>query len=99
MEVEELKYFVYASIISADNDEFTEDQKQEVIRRFGLEEDVFPIAIIEKLAIAEVEVYLYPFLSEWYVPETIGAKMYLWDGLGIGAFDERTTRELVVANN
>ena len=40
MEVEELKYFVYASIISADNDEFTEDQKQEVIRRFGLEEDV-----------------------------------------------------------
>lgn len=40
MEVEELKYFVYASIISADNDEFTEDQKQEVIRRFDLEEDV-----------------------------------------------------------
>lgn len=40
MEVEELKYFMYASIISADNDEFTEDQKQEVIRRFDLEEDV-----------------------------------------------------------
>lgn len=40
MEKEELKYFMYASIISADNDEFTEDQKQEVIRRFGLEEDV-----------------------------------------------------------
>lgn len=40
MEAEELKYFMYASIISADNDEFTEDQKQEVIRRFGLEEDV-----------------------------------------------------------
>lgn len=37
---DELKYFIYASIISADNDEFTEDQKQEVIRRFGLEEDV-----------------------------------------------------------
>lgn len=37
---EELKYFIYASIISADNDEFTEDQKQEVIRRFDLEEDV-----------------------------------------------------------
>ena len=32
--------FVYASIISADNDEFTEDQKQEVIRRFDLEEEV-----------------------------------------------------------
>lgn len=40
MEAEELKYFMYASIISADNDEFTEDQKQEVIRRFDLEEDV-----------------------------------------------------------
>jgi hypothetical protein len=37
---DELKYFMYASIISADNDEFTEDQKQEVIRRFDLEEDV-----------------------------------------------------------
>ena len=37
---DELKYFIYASIISADNDEFTEDQKQEVIRRFGLEEEV-----------------------------------------------------------
>lgn len=37
---DELKYFMYASIISADNDEFTEDQKQEVIRRFGLEEDI-----------------------------------------------------------
>ncbi len=40
MEKEELKYFIYASIISADNDEFTEDQKQEVIRRFDLEEEV-----------------------------------------------------------
>ena len=40
MEKEELKYFIYASIISADNDEFTEDQKQEVIRRYGLEEEV-----------------------------------------------------------
>lgn len=37
---DELKYFIYASIISADNDEFTEDQKQEVIRRFDLEEDI-----------------------------------------------------------
>jgi len=37
---DELKYFIYASIISADNEEFTEDQKQEVIRRFDLEEDI-----------------------------------------------------------
>lgn len=40
MEAEELKYFIYVSIISADNDEFTEDQKQEVMRRFDLEEDI-----------------------------------------------------------
>lgn len=40
MDREELKYFTYVSIISADNDEFTEDQKQEVIRRYGLEEEV-----------------------------------------------------------
>jgi len=40
MEAEELKYFIYASIISADNEEFTEDQKQEVMRRFDLEEDI-----------------------------------------------------------
>ena len=40
MRLDELKYFIYASIISADNDEFTEDQKQEVMRRFDLEEDI-----------------------------------------------------------
>ena len=36
----ELKNFVYVSIISADNDEFglTEDDKQEIIRRYNLEE-------------------------------------------------------------
>ena len=36
----ELKNFVYVSIISADNDEFglTEDDKQEIIRRYDLEE-------------------------------------------------------------
>jgi hypothetical protein len=36
----ELKNFVYISIISADNDEFglTEDDKQEIIRRYDLEE-------------------------------------------------------------
>lgn len=33
MTKEELKIFVFASIISADNDEFTEEQKQEVISR------------------------------------------------------------------
>ena len=38
--LEELRCFLFASIISADNDEFTEDQKQEVIRRFDLEEDI-----------------------------------------------------------
>lgn len=36
----ELKNFVYISIISADNDEFglTEDEKQEIIRRYDLGE-------------------------------------------------------------
>ena len=36
----ELKNFVYVCIISADNDEFglTEDDKQEIIRRYDLEE-------------------------------------------------------------
>jgi hypothetical protein len=36
MELQELKNFLFASIISADNDEFTEDQKQEVMRRYDL---------------------------------------------------------------
>ena len=34
MDKEQLKWFVFGSIISADNDEFTEDQKQEVMRRY-----------------------------------------------------------------
>ena len=40
MTMNELKNFVYISIISADNDEFglTEDEKQEIIRRYDLEE-------------------------------------------------------------
>ena len=40
MIMNELKNFVYISIISADNDEFglTEDDKQEIIRRYNLEE-------------------------------------------------------------
>lgn len=35
MENDSLKYFVFASIISADNDEFTEEVKQEIIRRYN----------------------------------------------------------------
>ena len=40
MTMNEIKNFVYVSIISADNDEFglTEDEKQEIIRRYDLEE-------------------------------------------------------------
>lgn len=39
--MDELKNFVYVSIISADNDEFglSEDDKQEIIRRRQLSED------------------------------------------------------------
>jgi len=35
MDNDSLKYFVFASIISADNDEFTEEVKQEIIRRYN----------------------------------------------------------------
>ena len=38
-ELEELRCFLFVSIISAENDEFTEDQKQEVIRRHELTKD------------------------------------------------------------
>ena len=38
MENDSLKYFVFASIISADNDEFTEEVKQEIIRRYNPDE-------------------------------------------------------------
>lgn len=37
MEQEEMKNFIFASIISADNDEFTEETKQEVMYRYELE--------------------------------------------------------------
>ena len=37
MDKEEVKYFVFASIISAENDRYTEDVKQEVIRRYDIE--------------------------------------------------------------
>ena len=36
---EEIKCFTLASIISAENDRYTEDQKQEVIYRYELEKD------------------------------------------------------------
>lgn len=39
MHLEGIKSLVLGSIISADNDTYTEDQKQEVIRRFELEKD------------------------------------------------------------
>ena len=37
MEREELRSFLFASIISAENDHYTEDVKQEVIRRYDIE--------------------------------------------------------------
>ena len=37
MAVEELRNFMFTSIISADNEEYTEEQKQEVISRYELE--------------------------------------------------------------
>lgn len=40
MEKDELKRFVYVSIISADNDEFTEDVKQEILHRFDKSKDI-----------------------------------------------------------
>lgn len=36
---EELRCLAFADIISADNDRYTEDTKQEVIYRYGLEKD------------------------------------------------------------
>lgn len=39
MHLEGIRSLVLGSIISADNDTYTEDQKQEVIRRFELEKD------------------------------------------------------------
>ena len=38
MDNDSLKYFVFASIISADNDEFTEEVKQEIISRYNPDE-------------------------------------------------------------
>lgn len=40
MEKDELKRFVYVSIISADNDEFSEDVKQEILSRFDENKDI-----------------------------------------------------------
>ena len=39
MEREEIKWFLLTSIISADNDKYTEDVKQEVIRRYDIEKN------------------------------------------------------------
>lgn len=39
MSRKELKYFIFGSIISADNDEFDEDTKQAIIARFDSEDD------------------------------------------------------------
>ena len=35
MDNDSLRYFVFASIISADNDEFTEEVKQEILSRYN----------------------------------------------------------------
>lgn len=37
MDKKELKCFAFASIISAENDRYTEEVKQEVIRRYDIE--------------------------------------------------------------
>ncbi len=34
MDEKELKYFIFASAISADNESYTEETKQEIIRRY-----------------------------------------------------------------
>lgn len=39
MEREELRSYLFASIISAENDNYTEDVKQEVIRRYDIEKN------------------------------------------------------------
>ena len=39
MEKNELKNFVYVSLISADNDELEEDVKQEIIARYNRDSD------------------------------------------------------------
>lgn len=39
MDENSIKYFVFGSIISAENDEFTEEVKQEIIGRYNPEED------------------------------------------------------------
>ena len=41
MDDNSMKYLVYTSIISADNNKYTEDQKQEVIARYNADEEEF----------------------------------------------------------
>lgn len=38
-EINDIKYLVYASLISADNDKYPEDAKQESMYRYKLEKD------------------------------------------------------------
>lgn len=38
-EINDIKYLVYASLISADNDKYPEDVKQESMYRYKLEKD------------------------------------------------------------
>lgn len=40
MDEKALKYFIFASIISADNDEYTEETKQAIIQRFDSSKDI-----------------------------------------------------------
>ena len=42
MDREELKWFIFGSIISADNPDYTEDVKQEVIYRYKLQDKSDP---------------------------------------------------------
>ena len=39
MDKKELKIFLFSSIISAENDKYTEDVKQEVMRRYDIEKN------------------------------------------------------------
>ena len=60
---------------------------------------VFTITAVQKLTIAKVEVDLQPLLGVGDRPEIIGTQMDLWYGLGVGAFDKRTTGEEIVPNH
>lgn len=65
MEKEQLKAFVFASIISADNDEFEEDVKQEIVSRYDkdVEEHDWEY-ILEPIADKETREKLVKLLKE-----------------------------------